>query len=188
MKTFLLATLILSSVFADYKNTESLYHDTSKSVHQSISLHNVKAEPAEVITRTEIRRVPKYEYYNVYKTRTVWKCLPNGGGGPIVVGNSISWTATSARTLHWSSFLVAHNGGNAYSKGWQTYIFNKRIGDNTYAIGMVCHPDGTCKEINFRVPTPSLTGTVNLSGTAVEWRLQSGGGFAFSIHAGSYIP
>jgi len=76
MKTFLLATLIFSSVFADYKDTGALYHDTSKSVHQSISLHNVKAEPAKVITTTKIRRVPRYSYYNVYKTRTVWKCLP----------------------------------------------------------------------------------------------------------------
>ena len=58
------------------KDTGILYQDTSKNINQSISLHNNAAEPAKVITTTKIRRVPRYSYYNVYKTRTVWKCLP----------------------------------------------------------------------------------------------------------------
>jgi len=111
MKTFLLTTLILSSVFADYKDTKSLYHDTSKGVHQSISLHNVKAEPAEVITSTKIRRVPRYSYYNVYKTRTVWKCLPNGGSVTPLPPVKISWLG---------SWISGFSGTkNPIKKGWK---------------------------------------------------------------------
>ena len=145
MKTFLLATLILSSVFADYKNTESLYHDTSKSVHQSISLHNVKAEPAEVITRTEIRRVPRYEYYNVYKTKTVWKCLPNGGGGggttpPIVVKKYWTYTEILSRA---STGKASVFSGNALNKGWS--VSSTRTHRYT-----VCSPCGNCRSATGR--------------------------------------
>lgn len=89
------------------KDTGTLYQDTSKKINQSISLHNNAAEPAKVITTTEIRRVPKYEYYNVYKTKTVWKCLPNGGGGGAPAVFNASWTYT----------IGQKEGGAIYDKG-----------------------------------------------------------------------
>jgi hypothetical protein len=187
MKKNIALLLVISAcnLQADMKDTGALYHDTTKNVNQTIHLHNMQAEPAKIITTTKIRRVPKYVYYNVYKTKVVWKCKPKGGGGtpttPVVISH---WTKTKVRSILGGNKLVILSG-NALSKGWTTRFPSYRPRTMT-----VCSPCRTCFKFSMdRGGIARFFDSHKMCGVTVQYQLVQGRGARgaiITIPAGSH--